>query len=81
MNVTGNVECVGFYTTRFIEAETSEEAEKAAVALIRTDPKLKHSVLNERNDPPMVFVDSNEEVSESDVPDIAQGFTFFPEEQ
>jgi hypothetical protein len=77
INDSGKVECLGFYTTRFIEVDVLEEAEDAAVALIRDDENLKNSVLNERDDPPMIYVEEISRVNECDVPSIAQGFTFF----
>ena len=38
---------VGFYTTRFIEAQNEEAAEYAVMDMLREDPKLAKGVLND----------------------------------
>jgi hypothetical protein len=70
---------MGFYTTRFVEAPDPAQAEYAAVDVLRKERKLES--LNERDDPPRVFVDEVEEVSAADVPAVVQGFVFFPDER
>ncbi len=70
----------GFFTTRFIEATNSSEAENIALRLIRNE--LKEIVLNDRNDPPMIFFDEIVEVpsfEDNAVPGF--GFTWFKEEE
>jgi hypothetical protein len=74
LKVDGHPERMGFYTTRFVEASGTEEAENRAVELIRDDPTLRDVVLNPRDDPPMVFVDEIEEVSALRP---AAGYTFY----
>lgn len=74
-------ECVGFYTTRFVQAASEIEAESAAVELIKQDPKLGRSVLNERADPPIMFVEDVDEVEVEDVPHVTPGFAFYPASQ
>jgi len=69
---------MGFFTTRFVEAASPEEAELAAVDLLRAERKLKP--LNERSDPPRVFVEGIEEVLAADIPAVLPGFTFFPDD-
>jgi hypothetical protein len=74
---------MGFYTTRFVEAESPEEAELAAVALLRTDEWLRASVLNEASDRPVMHADEIELVEAAAVPAVAPGYSFFsggPEE-
>ena len=68
---------LGFYTTRFVQANNPEGAELIAVDLLRNDKTLR-GVANLRSDPPMVFADKSDEVAADDVADIASGFTFFP---
>jgi hypothetical protein len=40
MKLTGQVERLGLYTTRFVKVEALEKAEEAAVAAIRANPEL-----------------------------------------
>jgi hypothetical protein len=75
----GQVQAVGFYATRFVEASGPGIAESAAVELIRADQKLRSSVRNDRSDPPKIFVDEIEEIELQDVPASHPGYTFFPE--
>lgn len=77
MNVSGSVGTFGFYTTRFVEVENPETVENEAVAAIRTDPELTCAVLNNRDNPPRIFIEEIEQIPQSDIPDVAQGFTFF----
>ncbi len=77
MRIDGNVDVVGFYTTRFVESATPDAVEEAAVALIRQDPDLKYAVVNDRDDLPMIFVDEITEIPEANVPGVGRGFTFF----
>jgi hypothetical protein len=48
---------MGFYTTRFLEADTPELAENRAAQLIRGDAKLREAVINDRSDPPMIHAE------------------------
>jgi hypothetical protein len=70
---------LGFYTTRFVEANDAEHAELVAVKLLREEGKL--SALNDRGDPPRVFVERVEEVELADVPAVVPGFTFYPDDR
>lgn len=70
---------MGFYTTRSVEAGDPEAAELAAVDLLRGEGQLKP--LNERGDPPRVFVDEIEEVDPPHMPSVVEGFTFFPDQE
>jgi hypothetical protein len=69
------------FTTRFVQAASEIEAESAAVELIRQDPKLGRSVLNERADPPTIHVEDVDEVAVDDVPQVTPGFAFYPASQ
>jgi hypothetical protein len=53
----GEPKLMGFYTTRFDQAETPEEAEDLAVKLIRGDNKLREAVINDKSDPPMIYAE------------------------
>ena len=56
-NMDGQLKLMGFYTTRFVEAETPEKAEELAVQLVREDAKLRDAVINDKSDPPMIYVE------------------------
>ena len=82
LDLNGLVEKVGFYTTRFVEAENESQAEDNAISTVRADPQLCDVVLNPQSDTPMLFV---EEITELDsfegfgVP--GAGFSFYRESQ
>jgi hypothetical protein len=71
---------MGFYVTRFVDVERPELAHNAAIDTVLSDDQLNGAVLNERDDPPRLFVDEVEPVSQLDVPDMPQGFVFFEED-
>jgi len=79
MNVEGAVSRQGFYTTRFVESTDEEHAELAAVELIRNDETLQKSVLNERADAPLLFVEEINEIPKSmlDEQGPLAGYTFY----
>ncbi|RJP73041.1 MAG: hypothetical protein C4532_05090 [Candidatus Abyssobacteria bacterium SURF_17] len=52
----------GFYTTRFVEARDSKHAEDSVIQLIRKE--LKSVVLNDCSDPPVMYVQEMEEISD-----------------
>jgi hypothetical protein len=71
----GKVEVAGFYTTRYIEAETAGEAEAIASELIFEDEDLQPPPGYQEYQPRIVF----EEVEQVAGPiDINDGFMFFP---
>lgn len=80
MDVSGNQCWMGFYSTRFIKAANPHEASTSAIAAVRLDTKLDGLVLNDVDDPPLLFVDEIEEVSELAVPEVEPGFVFFKDE-
>lgn len=57
MKVDRQPKRMGFYTTRFVEADLPEEAESLAVQLIRKDTKLQKVVHNKKSDPPMIYLE------------------------
>ncbi len=72
------IERCGFYTTRYIEAISEEEAEVAAITLVQSDEELRDMALNEFEDPPRVFVDGVEELESFDGLELpGSGYTFF----
>jgi hypothetical protein len=69
---------VGFYVTRFVQAETTEDAEVLGLNSLRTEESLQ---LPEGVMPPptaKVYFEEIVEIEESEVPSVPPGFTFFP---
>jgi hypothetical protein len=76
--IDGNVEIVGFYTTRYVEAETQGEAEAIASDMLFEDEDLQPPPGYDEYQPQLVF----EEVERVAEPvDINDGFSFFPMEE
>lgn len=80
LNMNDEAKKYGFYTTRFVEAQSQEEAENVVINILRDEPKLTGIVLNEREDPPMMYIVEIEELDHfDDQHTLATGFAFFPE--
>ena len=71
---------VGFYTTRFVDADDEDQAELKAVHLLGDDPRL-HGALNEPGDPPEIIIEEIDEVSPDQVAPMLQGYSFFDDER
>ena len=81
MNLDGKNQRLGFYTTRFVEAQNEEGAEEKAIALLRDDPKLRSSVLNDQSDAPVMFAEEIVELTSFDGLKMpGTGFVFYPKE-
>jgi hypothetical protein len=82
ITIDGETKRWGFYTTRFVEAVSPKQAEKKAVQLIRDDPKLKENVLNDKSEPPMMFVERIEPLNSfNGLPVPGTGYTFYDEDK
>src|SRR3546814_4101780 len=57
----GQEELVGFYTTRFVEADSPEQAEIMAIELLRNDPSLDVSSEHRTQSAKVFFEDRSEE--------------------
>jgi hypothetical protein len=78
LNFDGQVQKLGFYVTRVVDAQNPNDAELAAVDLVRRDSRLKGNVLNQSDDPPMLYAEEIEEVEESsDGENVDTGFSWF----
>ena len=78
LNFDGRPQKLGFYVTRFVDAADAEDAENAAVALLRDDAALKGLVLNSRDDPPMLYADEVEELEAYDPKEnVDTGFSWY----
>jgi hypothetical protein len=78
LKINGEPERLGFFTTRFVQANNRDGAELLAIDLIRSDTWLRNSVLNERSDPPRIFAEEIDVVEASEVSEVGSGFSFFP---
>ena len=83
LDLDGELNKYGFYATKFVEAENPQEAEKIAFILIRKNPNLKDTVLNESTDPPKVNLKEIEEVGflKFFAKKSASDFTFYLEDE
>lgn len=80
IRLDGKVGKHGFFTTRFVEAKDSRNAETLVMNLIRDE--LKSIVLNDRSDPPMMYAEEIHEIDDfgdNIVP--GSGFTWFEAEE
>ena len=78
LNFNGQLQKLGFYVSRVVDAQNPGEAELAAVNLVREDSRLKGNVLNELDDPPMLYAEEIEEIEESDSEEnVNTGFSWF----
>lgn len=68
---------VGFYTTRFVQAENTESAEMLGLELLRAEDSLQLPDGVTPLDSAKVYFEEIDEVDESEVPETQSGFTFF----
>ncbi len=73
------IKTYGFFITVFVEAESPEVAENAAIETLRQSPKLRDSVVNPPDDSPRMFVEELQEIADwpADTKRPLTGFTFF----
>jgi hypothetical protein len=75
----GGADPVGFYTTRFVEADDPEAAELAGLAMLRADPHLAPPPDFTPTGEAKVFFERIEEIPPEDVPAVQAGFTWYAE--
>jgi hypothetical protein len=83
MKTESQPKLMGLYTTRFLEADTSELAETCAIRLIRGDAKLRESVIDDKSDPPMIHAEEVvllQTFEGTEPPDSGYTFFFYDEE-
>ena len=78
--VLGDGQVLGFFTTRWVEAESPEQAEYAALSLLRLDEGLKTVVNKEASPNAKVTFEEIVEVENGDRAP-GKGFTWFPMEK
>jgi hypothetical protein len=77
----GAVQRVGFYTTRFVEANDPEQAEHQAVALVKSDEVLRSTVKNKLDNPPIIHLEEVVEVADFEGVQVpGAGYSFYAEE-
>ncbi|HEY3333402.1 MAG TPA: hypothetical protein VGK19_25445 [Capsulimonadaceae bacterium] len=74
----GHLRAVEFFATRYVEALDANEAELRAVDMLRDDPELIELTQNDPNDPPMIYLESIQEVEEMCT---VSGYTFYSSEE
>jgi hypothetical protein len=68
---------LGFYTTRFIEADNIEHAELLVLAELKNEKSLQLPPNYQKNSEARVFFKEVVQVNQAEVPEIAQGFAFY----
>ncbi|MCB2183590.1 MAG: hypothetical protein KQH63_16265 [Desulfobulbaceae bacterium] len=77
----GEKKTMGFYTTRWVEAFSPEEAETVAIELIKNDQELRETIINGKDNPPMLYAEKISEIHNFEgVDPPGSGYTFFPDE-
>jgi hypothetical protein len=76
------IERLGYFTTRYVEAEDGDEAAAQALDLVRNELHSTGSLLNEIDDPPLVSVSEITQIASfRGIRVPGKGFTFFPEDE
>jgi hypothetical protein len=70
----------GFYTTRFVNANSKSEAELMVIESIRKKDDIKKRLKNDINDPPMLYAEEIVEIASIDETAPEPGLTWFKEE-
>jgi hypothetical protein len=73
----GEESMVGFCTTRYVEADSIEEAESKVMGNLRHEESLKLAEGVKPSEEAKVYFESIEEISKSEVPESDVGFTFY----
>lgn len=73
----GEIEPIGFFATRYVVAESPNQAKIEVLALLRNDSSLQVPPDLSKPKEAQIFFERIEEVDQSDVPENSQGFTFF----
>ena len=79
MKLSGKQTVHGFYTTRYVEATSEDDAEMKAVELIREDNYLRERVRNPKSDLPMIYLKEIEMLA-SHSGEAGSGYTFYSDD-
>ncbi len=74
-DLVGEKSLVGFYTTRYAEADSTSEAEAIALEQMRDDQRLV--LLSPPKDEPKIYFEEIEEIDRSEVPSETDGFVWY----
>ena len=82
INFDGELKKYGFYATKFVKAESPQEAEKIAIILIHQNPNLRDTILNKNTDRPTINMEEIKEVNflKFFAKKSTTDFTFYPED-
>ena len=69
----------GFFTTVWVEAKDTDEAELNAVTELRKHEDLKMGLLNKPDDAPMIYLEEMREIDSDSEVEENRGRTFFSE--
>ncbi len=70
----------GFFTTRFVESNTLNDAELKAVASVRKREEIMPMLCNSPDAPPMLFAEEIEEIDSFDgIENLEQGIIWYGE--
>ena len=82
MEVDGKTERMGFYVTRYVEAENPDQAELKAVELVKSIDRLKGAHLNADGDPPMLYLQEMYEIEDfGGLETLEPGIAFYSESE
>ena len=83
LNFDGELKKYGFYATKFVKAESPQEAEKIAIILIHQNPNLRDTILNKNTDRPTINMEEIKEVNflKFFAKKSTTDFTFYPEDE
>ena len=83
LNFDGELKKYGFYATKFVKAESPQEAEKIAIILIHQNPNLRDTILNNNTDRPTINMEEIKEVNflKFFAKKSTTDFTFYPEDE
>lgn len=77
LEMGGEIRKFGFFTNRYIEAESSTQAERQTLGMIRGE--LDNFILNDDFDPPIMYIDQIVPLPLDGIVIPLKGFTFYPE--
>ena len=81
LSVDGNLTRHGFFQTVFVGAPDPATAESEALKSVRGDEALRVQTQNALDDPPILYVESVEEVEDNASPSQPRGRTYYREKQ
>jgi len=76
--LAGETGLIGFYTTRFVEAASAQQAESLVLEQLRAEPKLAPPAGYKPTGITRVFFEKIAEVAADQVPARQQGFVWYP---